>query len=53
MNRAPRDGRELLLLLCTGDDETPIAREVGWWDHELKRWEGDWKYYDGEGGYAA
>jgi hypothetical protein len=52
MSRAPRDDRELLLLVCTGEDETPITREVGWYDHELKRWEGDWRYYDGPNGYA-
>jgi hypothetical protein len=51
MPHAPRDGREMLLLVCTGEEETPITREVGWWDRELKRWEGDWRYYNGEGGY--
>jgi hypothetical protein len=51
MKRAPRN-RELLLLVPTGETETPLTREVGWWDAELKRWEGDWRYYDGPVGYA-
>jgi hypothetical protein len=51
MNKAPRD-RELLFLVPTGEIETPVTREVGWWDVKLRRWEGDWRYYDGPGGYA-
>jgi hypothetical protein len=49
MPRAPRDGTEILVLVCTGDAETPIAREVAF---GLGQWEGDWRYYDGEGGYS-
>jgi hypothetical protein len=51
MNRGPRDC-ELLLVVPTGEIETPLTREVGWWDAKLRRWEGDWRYYDGPDGYA-
>jgi hypothetical protein len=52
MDKAHLDGRELLLLVPTGDPDAPLTQEVGWWDEELDRWEGDWRYYDGDGGYA-
>jgi hypothetical protein len=52
MDNAHQDGRELLLLVPTGDPDAPLTQEVGWWDEELDRWEGDWRYYDGDGGYA-
>jgi hypothetical protein len=52
LDKAPRDGRELLLVVPTGEKEMPLTREVGWYDGELRRWEGDWRYYEGEGGYA-
>jgi hypothetical protein len=52
MPEATRDGTELILLVCTDDDAMPVAREIGWYETEIGRWEGDWPYYDGEGGYA-
>jgi hypothetical protein len=50
---APRDGRDLILLVCTDDEEAPIAIELGYWDEELKRFDGDWRYLpESKGGYA-
>ena len=49
MKTAPKE-TILLLVIPTADPEEPEV-ELGWWDKELKRWEGDWRYYKGEDGY--
>jgi len=51
MSEAPRD-EEILLLLPTGNSEAPLEVDKGWWDMEAKRWEGTWRYMEGEGAYA-
>jgi hypothetical protein len=37
MDKAHQDGRELLLLVPTGEEAAPLTQEVGWRDDELDR----------------
>jgi hypothetical protein len=49
MNAADKEA-ELLLVIPTGDPECPLTVELGWWNPDAGRWEGEWRFTVEDGG---
>lgn len=47
MTAADQTAESLLLVVPTGDAEAPLCVELGRWDNDAKRWEGEWRHVDG------
>jgi hypothetical protein len=47
MSAADQAAESLLLVVPTGDAEAPLCVELGRWDTDAGRWEGEWRHVDG------
>lgn len=37
-------GTDILLVIPTGEDEYPLAVEMGYWDPAMGSWQGEWRH---------
>lgn len=44
MSAADKESESLLFVVPTGDADTPLTIELGYWDAAANRWTGEWRH---------